>query len=857
MSTPIRRQYLEIKRRFPQAIVFFRLGDFYETFDDDAKLVAKELEITLTSKPMGKGLRVPLAGVPYHSLQAHLKRLVGRGYKVAICEQLQDPKSTKGLVDRDVVRVVTPGTVIEEALLSPTANNYLAAVAPAERVGRGTQTPVYGFAFVDVSTGEFAATTVSEQELGSELARLRVAEILVPEGSDLPLQIEGAPTRVDARAFEYSEGERLLRRHFNVASVDAFGLRGMTEATRAAGAVLGYLLENQKAAANLTDLRVYNPSGYLVLNASARRHLEIFANLRDGGRTGTLIETVDTTKTAMGGRLLARWLGQPLIDIPAIEARLDQVQRFYDDAVTRAKTRDLLKDMPDLERIVGRVVAGSAAPRDLVGLRRGLSGFAALLALGGIVNPEGKRSQEIAAEVGALLATAVADDPAPTVGEGGVIREGFSPQLDELRALTGDARKALAALEAEERERTGIRSLRVAYNRVFGYYIEVSRANLALVPPDYQRKQTLVNAERFITPRLKEYEEKILQARELIGELETSLFNGVCQQVAARGEDLRAIAAAVAEADVFSALADVAARYGYVRPSLDDSEALVIRDGRHPVVERHLAEGRFVPNDVALDTKDVQVIVLTGPNMAGKSTYLRQVALIVLLAQAGSFVPASEARIGVVDRIFTRIGAQDDLSRGESTFMVEMLETAEILRNATRRSLVLFDEVGRGTSTYDGLAIARAVVEFLHAAPERAARTLFATHYHEMTELATVLPRVRNFSVAVSEQQGRVVFLHRIVEGGADRSYGIHVAQLAGMPAAVIERAREVLAGLEAARPSSRRPRGGAPDGQMPLIAAPSALETEIASLDVDSMTPLEALTRLYELRARARGQTS
>jgi DNA mismatch repair protein MutS len=552
----------------------------------------------------------------------------------------------------------------------------------------------------------------------------------------------------------------------------------------------------------------------------------------------------------MGSRLLWRWLGQPLLDITDIEQRLDQVERFHSDTLRRAGLRDRLHGVPDVERIVGRVVAGVGTPRDLAALTRGLQAYPLLLESAGQSGPDAGGAA--AAEAAALLQAAIADEPAPVVGDGGVIRPGFSAQLDDARRLTGDARQALAALEAEERERTGIRSLRVAYNRVFGYYIEISRSNLGSVPEDFMRKQTLVGAERFVTPRLKELEERILAAREAIGELEGALFRQVCAQLTALSEGLQAVARRIAELDVYSALAETAARQGYVRPRIDDGERIEIKDGRHPVVERNLGDGRFVPNDTELACDSAQVVVLTGPNMAGKSTYLRQVALIVILAQTGSFVPAAGAHIGVVDRVFTRIGAQDDLSRGESTFMVEMLETAAILRGATRRSLVLFDEVGRGTSTYDGLAIARAVVEFLHARPERAAKTLFATHYHEMTQLASSLPRVRNQSVAVTEQEGRVVFLHRIVEGGADRSYGIHVAELAGMPAPVVQRAREVLAMLEStSRGNAGRRREETP--QLPLLArtGPSDVEVALAALDPDGLTPLEALTKLYELKSK------
>jgi DNA mismatch repair protein MutS len=855
-ATPIRRQYLEIKRRFPQTIVFFRLGDFYETFDDDAKLVAKELDITLTSKPMGKDLRVPLAGVPHHALQAHLKRLVGRGYKVAICEQMEDPKiargpstgSGRGLVQREVVRVVTPGTVVEEELLGAAANNYLAAVAPGGRI--------HGLAFIDVTTGEFAATEVADADLAAELARITPAELLLPDGLDLPAPSDAPQTALDARLFRSEEAEAALKEQFGVASLEGFGLRGLPLAVAAAGAIVAYLGDNRRAAlANLRDLRVYSPSGFMVLDANVRRHLELFLSLRGASRAGSLLDAIDQTRTPMGARLLQQRLGQPLLDPDAINERLDGVERFYADGLRRTATRDCLRDLPDLERITGRIVAGTATPRDLAGLRRALESTPGLIEAAEVADTLPPAAWKAIEGAQALLTAALADEPAPVVGEGGVIREGFSADLDEARLLTGDTRRALAALEAEERERTGIRSLRVAYNRVFGYYIEISKANLAMAPADFQRKQTLVGAERFVTPRLKELEERIVAAREAIGELEASLFRNVCAQLGAMADGLRVLAAAIAEIDVHSALAEVAARYGYVRPVLDDSGRIEIRDGRHPVVERGLGDGRYVPNDTELDSDDTQIVVLTGPNMAGKSTYLRQVALITLLAQAGSFVPAVGARIGVVDRIFTRIGAQDDVGRGESTFMVEMLETAAILRNATRRSLILFDEVGRGTSTYDGLAIARSVVEYLHARPESAAKTLFATHYHEMTQLAATLPRVRNFSVAVAEQDGKVVFLHRIVPGGADRSYGIHVAELAGMPAPVVARAREVLASLEAAarNGASARKRAEAPQAQLPLAAAaPSGVEEDLAAIDVDGLTPLQALTKLYELKAKA-----
>jgi DNA mismatch repair protein MutS len=595
----------------------------------------------------------------------------------------------------------------------------------------------------------------------------------------------------------------------------------------------------------------------MALDSQTRRNLELFTNLRAEPRGASLLSVIDLTKTALGARLLRRWLGQPLLDITAIRQRQERVQFFFASAVRRQQAASLLAKVPDLERLLGRISAGVAAPREIVALRHGLE---LVPALRQAIGEEGVGQELLARlspckETTALIALALEDDPA----ESGVIRPGFSPEMDALRSVARDARQFLADLERRERQATGIKSLKVAYNKVFGYYIEVSKANLRHVPAHYQRRQTLVGAERFTTPELKEQEFQILHARERQEELEETLFRQVCAQVAAGGKAILETAAAVAEADVFCALAETAARYGYTCPTVDDGDAIVIRDGRHPVVERMLPEGAFVPNDAHLANEDAQIIILTGPNMAGKSTYIRQMALIVLMAQIGSFVPAAEARIGVVDRIFTRVGALDDIAAGQSTFLVEMLETASILHNATRRSLLLFDEIGRGTSTYDGMAIARAVVEFLHHRAEVAAKTLFATHYHELVELASVLPRVKNYNVVVTEEEGRVVFLHRILPGGADRSYGIHVAQLAGMPRPVIQRAQEVLSELEEGRdrrdrlPRRRAPREAAV--QLSLLGANHALLEELASLDVDGLTPFQAITKLYELRERARGE--
>jgi DNA mismatch repair protein MutS len=881
VSTPIRRQYLDIKRRYPHAIVFFRLGDFYETFDDDAKLCARELEITLTSKPMGKNLRVPLAGIPHHALNSYLARLISKGYKVAICEQMEDPATAKGLVDRQVVRVVTPGTVLEGSLLDERANNYLAALAfapeaPLRRgVGRTAERPAVGVAYVDVSTGEFAATEVSATQLAAELARLRPAEVLLAEGIEAPAGVDVPVTRLEPYWFDPEEADRALREHFQVASLEAFGLRELPRATAAAGAILRYVQENQRASLpTITAIHIYNATGHMVLDAQTRRNLELFAGGREGRREGSLLAVLDQTRTALGARLLRRWLGQPLLDITPLRERQGLVTSFFKDGLRRGSLREALGVVPDLERLVGRIGAGIASPREVVALRRGLEaveGLRQALAGQDAAASEGSPSLQADSPAGRLLARlrpcedvavliadAIADEPGATLEQGEVVRAGFSPELDQLRSLTRDVRRYLAELEAQEKARTGIKSLKVGYNKVFGYYIEVSRPNLGLVPDDYQRRQTLVNAERFITGQLKEYESQILNARERISELESAIFRQVCAQVAAAADRVLALAAAIAEADAASALAEAAVRYHYVRPQLTEDDEIVIKDGRHPAVERALGEGEFVPNDTHLSNGESQIVVLTGPNMAGKSTYLRQVALIVLLAQVGGYVPASSARIGLVDRIFTRVGAQEDLARGESTFMVEMLETASILHNATPRSLVILDEIGRGTSTYDGLAIARAVVEYLHSHAERAAKTLFATHYHELVELAAFLPRVKNYNVAVTEEGGRVVFLRKIVPGGSDRSYGIHVAELAGLPRAVVQRAAEVLSSLEAthdgrtASAGRGRPRRRSPAEQLPLFGPRSPLLEELAALDVESLTPLQAITKLYELKERA-----
>jgi len=856
-STPIRQQYLRIKRKHPQAIVFFRLGDFYETFDEDARVASRELEIVLTSREMGKGNKVPLAGIPYHALDNYLARLINRGYKVAICEQVTKPGETRGLVQRDVVRVVTPGTVVEPVLLDSKTNNYLTSLV----LGEGQA----GLAYVDITTGEFATTQVPLPRAIPELERLRPSEVIASKSAELSgLNLAAAVTRLDDYWFELEVARQTALDHFGVATLDGYGCAHLPLAVRAVGSIIHYIEETQKPVlGQLTRLTTYSTESFMALDVQTQRNLELFQGSRSGTVDGSLLSIIDLTKTAMGGRLLKRWLGQPLLDIAELNKRQDAINWFCDNTLARSQTISSLGEVADLERLINRVKGGIASPRELVALRRTLEVIPKLRQMFGGDSPIGWLGEGLkpCQDIVDLIARAIVEQPPAGLDGGGVVRQGFSPELDDLRQKSKEAKQYLANLERQERERTGIKSLKVGYNKVFGYYIEVSKPNLPQVPQDYIRKQTLVGGERFFTPELKEYESLILNAEDRIAELEAQIFRQVCSQVGAASEPILASASALANIDVLSSLAEVAVRYSYIRPKLTADNEIVISQGRHPVVERSLVDGSFVPNDTHLSNDDAQLIVLTGPNMSGKSTYLRQVALIVLLAQIGSFVPAGSATIGVVDRIFTRIGAREDIAAGQSTFMVEMVETANILNNATPRSLIILDEIGRGTSTYDGLSIARAVAEFIHNYPGLGAKTLFATHYHEMVELASFLPRVKNFNVAVAEEGGEVIFLHKIVPGGVDKSYGIHVAKLAGLPKSVIHRANEVLAELEgdshrtmAEKPqkAQRRPKQPPPQ-QIPLFGQKSLLIEEIEKLDIDSMTPLEALTKLYELQKKVR----
>ncbi len=871
MTTPVRRQYLQIKRQYPDAILFFRLGDFYETFDEDAKIVAQVCDIALTSRPVGKGVRVPLAGVPYHAADTYIAKLLKAGYKVAICEQ-EGNTPVKGLVPRRVVRVVTPGTLIEPHLLPEKANNYLTAVVWDERGA--------GLAYADISTGEFAATQIRgdewEHQTREEIARLRPAELLFPSTDphmpehpipSLLHDLPGVLTPYDAWRFDEDTARDVLREHFGVESLAGFGVEGLPLAVRAAGALIAYVQVTQPGALKqLQSLHTYSLSQFMVLDDATRRALELVETMREGTTRGSLLWVLDKTRTPMGGRLLRKWVLQPLVDIEAINARLDLIDVWVEDGIRRAEAQDLLRGLGDLERWTNRILQGAAQPRDLVGLREALGRLPALRALMAEMIPALPETHPLShiwrrldacEDVYELLVRAIAEDPPATTGHPGLIAPGFSEELDTTRQAATEGKTWIANLERRERERTGIKNLKVGYNKVFGYYIEVTKPNLHLVPKDYVRKQTLVNAERFITPELKEYEALVLNAQERIVELETRLFREVVGRVAQQGHRLLETARALAELDVILGLAEVAVNHGYVRPHLEDGPEIHIREGRHPVVELTQDEP-FVPNDTHI-TADAPIHIITGPNMAGKSTYLRQVALITLMAQIGSYVPAREAHIGIVDRIFTRIGTGDEIHRGQSTFMVEMLETAHILHHATNRSLVVLDEVGRGTSTYDGMSIAWAIIEYIHNHPRLKCRTLFATHYHELTQLATLLPGVRNFRVDVAEEGDRVIFLHKIVPGGADKSYGIHVAELAGMPRQVVQRAREIMADLEANGTASpltplrqgrrRRKRETVPPMQLPLFVEEHPVVNTLRTLDVNQITPLEALNTLYELK--------
>ncbi|MEM9955896.1 MAG: DNA mismatch repair protein MutS, partial [Chloroflexota bacterium] len=861
--TPARRQYLDIKAQYPDCILLFRMGDFYEMFDQDAEIAARELDITLTSRSFSKksGKEIPMAGVPHHAIDSYIHTLIEKGYHVAVCDQVSEPTG-RGIVDREVVRVVTPGTLTEPELLEGDKPNYLMSIVPIGDVAIGEWSKA-GLAYVDISTGQFETTQFEGDNAGiavlEELSRLQPREVIMPEswvetGVTLP---EGMHlTSVQDWTTEYSGANQLLREHFGVSTLDGYGLVNMPIAICAAGAALQYLRVTQKnSLAQLTSIRPYSTTSFMVLDQFTRRNLELTQTIRSGKARGSVLGVVDRCVTAMGSRLLRTWMLQPLLDIKRLNARLDAVESLTRDEALRLELRENLRHVSDIERLVNRLLIGKAYPRDLIGLRDSLAVLPNLLNLIADIPELDALAERLdpCHDVYQLICEAITDEPPATLNNLGIVRPEFSDNLQKVLESSATAREWIKNLEPTERRRTGIPTIKVSFNKVFGYYIEVTKAHTDKVPDDYIRKQTLVNAERYITPELKEYETLVLNAEEELLEIERRVYQEMCEELSQFGSQLLKTAKSIAHLDVFLSLATVAMMEGYIRPTLTENTDLNIKSGRHPVVEKLLQDStRYVPNDSLL-TDDSKIHIITGPNMSGKSTYIRQVAIITLMAQIGSFVPADEAEIGLVDRIFARIGAQDEIHAGQSTFMVEMVETARLLSGSSPRSLLILDEIGRGTSTYDGLAIARSVIEYIHNNPRLNCRTLFATHYHELTELPNILPRTSNYSVSVAEQGDDIVFLHKVIQGGADQSYGVHVAQLAGMPRPVVERARELLAQLEEEGSdfTLKIPQADNNSTQMSFFEAPKenpAIEV-LKAIEVDNLSPLEALTKLYELK--------
>lgn len=855
--------YLETKKAYPDCLLFYRLGDFYEMFFEDARLASKELELTLTGKECGLEERAPMCGVPFHAADSYINRLVKRGYKVAVAEQMEDPKLAKGLVKREVIRVVTPGTVTAAGALEEEKNNYLAAVS--EENGR------YGLAFADISTGSFFVTEADgRKELGDILAEFRPAELLKRKNLSLDgclrHEEELAISELPDSAFLRDNAVSLLTEHFRAATTEALGLSDYPLGTLAAGAALRYLYDTQKNSCELiTELKAYRGNAYLFIDAASRRNLELTETLRDKNKHGSLLWVLDRTKTAMGARFLRNLLEKPLLGIPEIEARQDAIQEFLSRYIDREELREYLAPIYDMERLMGRITLGSANARDMLAFG---SSIAALPPIKDLLQSFSapllrsfSQSLDDLRDLSALLARAIADDPPLTLREGHIIKDGYHEDVDRYRRASTEGKQWLAELEERERNRTGIKNLRIKYNKVFGYYFEVTKSALSQVPDYFQRRQTLANAERYTTEELGKLEESILGAEEKLLTLEFDLFQEVRQKLSAEVARIQTSAGIIAYLDALLSLADVAERYQYVRPKLTADGPLRIVGGRHPVVERMMESGRFVENDTLLDSEENRIAVITGPNMAGKSTYMRQTALIALLAQTGSFVPATEAEIGISDRIFTRVGASDDLASGQSTFMVEMTEVANILRNATKRSLIILDEIGRGTSTFDGLSIAWAVVEYLATGRLAGAKTLFATHYHELTELEGSIPGVHNYCIAVKEQGDTIAFLRKIVKGGADQSYGIQVAKLAGVPETVTARAREIAAELSgadiAARAKELAARGQAAAAfpaepapcEAPLQPAERDILERLKKADLSELTPRAAIDFLYQLQ--------
>ena len=862
-ATPAMRQYLDVKRQHRDAIVFFRMGDFYEMFYEDALVAARVLELTLTSRAKDPaGASIPMCGVPYHAIDTYLGRLVRKGYRVAICDQVEDPRKAKGIVKREVTRVVSPGTFAEAAYLDAREPAFLAAVAPAGIASAGI-----GLAFLDISTGEFAAAEFTGPEAAqsviAELAVLRPKEILIADEIDpaalIPTQIDSRLTRVAGWTFEPDRARAALLEQLRAASLSGYGLDDAPAAVSAAGAIVGYLRQTQYGdLAHVRDISRRVAADALLVDPVTLRHLNIVDGA-DGGRAGSLLEAIDRTMTPMGGRLLRAWLMRPLVALARIHDRLDAVEEFAFHATDRAKLGEVLTRMHDLERLVARISLGTGSPRDLLALGQSIALLPKVRAT--LIDLQAPLVRSLLAEIDDLvdvrdaIEAAIVDDPPAVSRDGGMIREGLDAELDDLRAISRGGKAAIATMEDAERARTGIASLKIRYNRVFGYYIEISKSNLAGVPADYIRKQTIAGGERYITPALKDYEDKVLSADERILTRELELFDALRARVAAEAPRVLDTARAVAALDVLAGLAETASVRNFTKPRVHEGDEFSAVDARHPVVERHVTDA-FVPNDVALNASDRQLVILTGPNMGGKSTYLRQTALLAVLAQTGSFVPARQAKLSIVDRIFARVGASDNITRGQSTFMVEMQETAVILHTATNRSLVILDEIGRGTATYDGLSLAWAVAEHLASNERARPKTIFATHYHELTDLADALPNVVNSHTAAREYKDDIVFLHKVIAGRSDRSYGIQVARLAGLPPSVVRRAAEILRSLE----QDELQRGGrptlsgapaSPQRQLALFqpAEPHPLIERLRRLEVERLTPLEALNLLAELK--------
>ena len=845
--TPMIEQYLNIKKEHREAILLFRLGDFYEMFFEDAQIASRELDIVLTARDGGEA-KIPMCGVPHHAVNNYIARLIGKGHKVAICDQVENPKQATGIVKREVTKIITPGTILDDTMLDEGKNNYLAALVDVDGL--------IGLAYIDVSTGSFLVTErggpESKSWLDAELQRLEPAECLLPAGSSLDSLWQDnfsyqdmVITKIDEMAASREEARQILLKHLGVVSLDGYGLEEYSAGIMAAGIIISFLNTTQKTSLNhIRSIAAYQNHNFMELDAFTRRNLELTASLREGRKEGSLLAVVDLCRTPMGKRTLRKWLEQPLRDIKQINKRLDAIEELVNDIKLRSESREILNRIYDLERLAGKLGSGIITPRDLLTLKHSLNVLPSLSnvlsSCSSIYLQELSRLDPLI-QVYEIIDKAIIEDAPLAIKEGGIIKEGYSEEIDELKLLASEGKAWLVALENRERERTGIRALKVGYNRVFGYYIEVSNASRNLIPPDYIRKQTLVNAERFITEELKIYEEKILGAREKLYELEYLCFQEIRDTLQQFIVPIQETGEAVAKVDVLASLAQVAFLNDYVRPILSQDGRIEIKSGRHPVVEKALQDARFVPNDINMDNEKARFAIITGPNMGGKSTYLRQTAILVLMAQMGSYIPADDARIGIVDRIFTRVGASDDLTAGHSTFMVEMLELAKIINNASPNSLVILDEIGRGTSTYDGLSIAQAASEFIH--DKIGAKTLFATHYHELTHLADNHPGIYNLSVSVLESGDNVTFLKKVLPGKADKSYGIHVAKLAGIPGKVVTRAYDILDGLETDEGSQATSR---PE-QMSLFGEErSPVLEELEGLNVDNLSPRDALQILY-----------